>query len=155
MTTRNATETLYRQVAAEGATYIGLLIVVYDSLAEDLRRAGLAAAANNISNRCSASNHALLLLGHLEDWAASLEEPPLKASLIAFYSYLRSSILALQTRNTAEPFHELAGEVTALRATWQQKDSELRLARTTNLSGSTATPRLRENAPEQRSRWSA
>ncbi len=152
---RNATETLYRQVAAEGATYIGLLIVVYDSLAEDLRRAGLAVAANDISTRCTASNHALLLLGHLESWAASLEDLPLKASLTAFYSYLRSSILTLQTRNAAEPFHELAGEVTGLRATWQHKEFELRLARIKNLGGATARPSLSDDASDHRSRWSA
>lgn len=118
---RNDSGTLYRQIAAEGATYVGLLIVVYDTLSADLRRAGDAVAAGDIRARCAACNHALLLLGHLDSWAAAMDEVPLRTSLADFYAYLRASVLALQTHASATPFYELATHVIGLRATWQQK----------------------------------
>ena len=121
-----STTSLYRQVAAEGATYIGLLTVVLDSLAEDLRLAGLAAASRDIPARCAASNHAFLLLAHLESWATDLDEPALKASLLTFYSYVRSTLTTLQAHTTEQPFLDLAVHVTELRITWQTKEASLR-----------------------------
>ena len=121
MNTRS--ETLYRSAAAEGATYIGLLLVVYDSLAEDLRRAAKAVSRNDIAGRCNASNHALLLLGHLESWTSSIDDPALRDSLSQFYAYLRSRTLAIQAQPQPEPFEELARLVGETRAAWQQKEA--------------------------------
>lgn len=118
-------ETLYRQMAGEGATYIGLLLVVYDTLAEDLRRAGQAVERGEITPRCDASNHALLLLGHLESWTVSLEDATLAASLLQFYGYLRAQTLRLQTATDAAEFYTLARLVGETRACWQQRESQL------------------------------
>ena len=118
-----SSETLYRHAATEGATYIGLLIVVYDSLAEDLRRAALAVTRNDIAGRCAASNHALLLLGHLESWTNSVEDLTLKTSLSEFYAYVRSQTVAIQAQPEPERFHELARLISETRAAWQQKEA--------------------------------
>ena len=120
-----STTSFYRQIAAEGASYIGLLTVVLDSLAEDLRRAGVAASRHDITSRCIASNHAFLLLGHLESWAAEMEEPALKASLLSFYFYLRATLLKLQIETSEHGFRDLAMHVTQLRITWQKKEMEV------------------------------
>lgn len=121
MTTPSAT--LYRSAAAEGATYIGSLLLVYDGIANDLRRAAEALTRNDIAGRCNASNHALLLLGHLESWAKSMEDPALETSLLQFYSYLRAQTLTLQNNAEPEQFHELARLVSETRAAWQQKEA--------------------------------
>ena len=149
------TTTLYRQVAAEGATYIGLLTVVLDSLAEDIRRAGLASAANDIQGRCSASNHAFLLLAHLESWAGELGEEPLKTSLAAFYAYVRSNLMTLQCQTGTEPFFDLAAHVAQLRATWQKKESELRLRRTLATTSEGTGEQNFDPAERPRTSWSA
>ena len=142
---------LYRQVAAEGATYIGLLTVVLDSLAEDLRLAGLAAARHDIPARCSASNHAFLMLAHLESWATDLDEPALKSSLLTFYTYLRSTLLTLQSEPRTQPFLDLATHVTQLRITWQTKESALRQNQIRPTASHSPEP---QTAPRQAS-WSA
>ena len=121
MNTRS--ETLYRHAAAEGATYIGLVLVVYDALAEDLRRAGEAVNRNDIAARCNASNHALLLLGHLESWTGSIDDPTLQSSLTQFYAYVRAQTLTIQAQPQAERFHELARLIGETRAAWQQKET--------------------------------
>ena len=63
----------YRQAAANGATQIGILLIAYDALAADLLLAAEAASTGDIGTRCSRSNHALLLLGHLESWVGFLD----------------------------------------------------------------------------------
>ena len=111
-------------MAGEGATYIGLLLVVYDTLAEDLRRAGQAVENADIQARCDATNHALLLLGHLESWTASLDDATLQASLLQFYRYLRVQAMLLQTATEPAGFYELARLVGETRATWQKRESQ-------------------------------
>ena len=148
-----SSETLYRRTAAEGATYIGLLLVVYDSLADDLRRAADAVTRNDIAGRCNASNHALLLLGHLESWISSLDDPALRNSLTQFYAYLRARTLALQAQPQARPFHELAHLIGETRAAWQQKETSARTAPTLL---TTPTPQLRSDSEDSpRLSWSA
>jgi flagellin-specific chaperone FliS len=115
----------YRTSAAEGATHIGLLLLVYDALAEDMRFAGEAAANGDIAARCRHSQHALLLLGHLESWVPLLDDDAvLQESLTRFYMYLRSEILRLQAAVGGEGFGELAMRVCETRAVWQRKQSQ-------------------------------
>ena len=118
-------ETLYRQIAGEGASYIGVLLVVYDTLAGDLRRAGDAAERGDIAARCDATNHALLLLGHLESWAASLTETELRESLIRFYTFLRVRAITLQAAGGSIGFADLAQLVEETRAVWQHKEASV------------------------------
>ena len=151
----NSTTSHYRQVAAEGATYIGLLMVVLDSLAEDLRCAGAAVTAGDITGRCTASNHAFSLLGHLESWATSLDELPLRDSLLTFYAYVRSSIVSLQSGASEQPFYDLAMHVTQLRATWQQKETKLRLAHTATATIKNAPSTGLDHVSSRSSSWSA
>lgn len=121
----NQREFAYRSAAAEGATQIGVLTLAYDGLARDLKRAAEAVGRNDIAARCKASNHALLLLGHLEDWVQYLEGPQLCASLSHFYLTLRVRILQLQESGEAEDFEALASNVLETRATWQRKEQTL------------------------------
>jgi flagellin-specific chaperone FliS len=115
----------YRTSAAEGATHIGLLLSVYDALAEDMRFAGEAAANGDIAARCRHSQHALLLLGHLESWVPLLDDDAvLQESLTRFYMYLRSEMLRLQAAERGEGFDELAMRVCETRAVWQKKQSQ-------------------------------
>lgn len=148
-------ESLYRQMAGEGATYIGLLLVVYDTLAEDLRRAGQAVERGEISARCDASNHALLLLGHLESWTTSLDDTTLAASLLQFYSYLRGQALQLQSATYPAGFYELASLVAETRACWQKRESQL--APPASLHGTPAVSQSwdQEDSGGVRHRWSA
>lgn len=147
--------TYYRRAAGEGATYIGLVIVVYDTLAGDLRRAGEAAAHGEIGARCEATNHALLLLGHLESWAESLEEEALRASLGQFYGYLRAQTIALQVSARSEGFEELAALVEGTRAAWQHKEM-MHTGRTVGAHVGGGTSPVPDEAEEgARMSWSA
>jgi flagellin-specific chaperone FliS len=62
------TELSYRRSAIEGASPIGLMIALFDTLVGDLRRAAFALRKNDIETRCRELNHATLVLGQLNEW---------------------------------------------------------------------------------------
>lgn len=113
----------YRNSVTEGATHIDILLACYDSLAEDIRLAGKYAAKGDIAARCRHSEHALLLIGHLESWVSLLGDSELADSLTNFYGYLRVEILHLQLSAERSKFVDLALVVCETRAVWQKKQS--------------------------------
>jgi flagellin-specific chaperone FliS len=113
----------YRNSATEGATHIDILLACYDALAEDIRLAGMFAVKGDVVSRCRHSEHALLLIGHLESWVPLLDDAELTASLTSFYTFLRAEILRLQISNELEEFMALALVVCETRAAWQKKQS--------------------------------
>ena len=120
----SASELAYRSAAMDGASHIGLLVVVYDALVLDLNRAAEASARNDISSRCRLSNHALQLLGHLESWLPYIDDPPLTSSLGTFYTFLRAEILRLQRIENPAGFTALALLIGETRAVWQRKEQQ-------------------------------
>src|ERR1700744_2541222 len=113
----------YRSSATEGATHVNILLACYDAVAEDIRLAGKFAVKGDIVSRCRHSDHALLLIGHLESWVSLLDDPELAESLTSFYQYLRVEILRLQAGRELEKFAALALVVCETRAVWQNKQS--------------------------------
>ncbi len=111
----------YRSSATEGATHIDILLACYDALAEDIRLAGKSAVMGDVVARCRYSEHALLLIGHLESWVSLLDDSALAANMVSFYGYLRVEILRLQLCVESDKFLTLALVVGETRATWQKE----------------------------------
>lgn len=119
------TRQAYQNVVGEGATHAGLTQHVYHHLAQDLLRAAKGVRDGDIEARCLASNHALLLLGHLESWLDFLQgEPVLEESLRTFYGMLRVSILQAQGSLDADAFERAAQYVLETAAAWQVQGSK-------------------------------
>lgn len=114
----------YRTASASGATHIGLLLLVYDALASDFQKASGAVSRGDIAARCLYSNHALLLLGHLEEWCVLLNDESLATSLKSFYGHLRVNLLQYQTKGTPQDFSGLAIVVAETRAVWRLKEQQ-------------------------------
>jgi flagellar secretion chaperone FliS len=124
----NSTEMAYRKTAVEGASGFGLLIALYDTLAGDLKRATEAQRNNDIETRCKEVNHALLVVGYLEDWIDREDGGELAQKLIAFYSTMRSKLIEAQAMQSCEILEQQMALVLSIRGTWQ--DLELRAAST-------------------------
>jgi flagellar protein FliS len=122
------TELAYRRTAVEGASGFGLLIALYDTLAGDLRRAAAAQRNNDIQKRCDEINHALLVVGYLEDWVDRESGGELAQKLVAFYATLRCILIEAQAKQSAQMLEEQMGLVLSIRGTWQEL--ELRAAST-------------------------
>jgi flagellar secretion chaperone FliS len=118
------TELAYRQTAVQGASGFGLLIALYDTIVGDVRRAVDAQRSGDIEARCREINHALLVLGYLEDWINPDTDGDLARQLLVFYSDFRSALMQAQARQSAYLLQQSMAAILHLRRTWQ--DLELR-----------------------------
>src|ERR1700761_942650 len=119
----NPTELFYRKTAAEGASGFGLLIALFDTLAGNLQRAAAAQRGGDLERRCSEVNHALLVIGHLENWVNHGSGGELGEQLHAFYASLRHKLVVAQTERSPEILEGQVKEVLKIREVWQQMDS--------------------------------
>jgi flagellar secretion chaperone FliS len=114
------TDTAYRKVAAEGASGIGLLIALFDTLAGNLRKAAVAQRSNNFETRCREMAHAFMVIGYLE---SGLRESPggeLADQLTFFYAALRARLIEAQVKQSADILEQEMAKVLKLRGNWQQ-----------------------------------
>ncbi|MGD0797054.1 MAG: flagellar export chaperone FliS [Acidobacteriaceae bacterium] len=153
----NPTEQAYRRTAVEGASGFGLLIALYDTLAGDLRRAADAQRRNDIQQRCKEINHALLVIGYLDDWIDREDGGELAQRLITFYATMRSRLIEAQSRNEPQLLDEQMDLVLAIRGTWH--DLEVRASSVLQTPAATQDQTYPGTQPAQPERsassWSA
>lgn len=114
------TDLAYRKTAAQGASGFGLLIALYDTLAGNLRRAAEAQRKNDIEQRCLEVNHALMVVGYLEDCLRRGPGGALAQQLLVFYSSLRRKVMEAQVKQSAEIFEREIATVAKMREYWQK-----------------------------------
>jgi flagellar protein FliS len=112
----------YRRSAIEGASPIGLMIALFDTLAGDLRRAAAALRKNDIETRCREFNHAALVLGQLEDWIDSKNGGESAQTLSRFYAYLRAKMMEAAGTKSAKLLETQIDMILHVRSAWQQLD---------------------------------
>ncbi len=152
----NPTKLAYRQAAVEGASGLGLLIALYDTLISDLRRASDAQRNHNIPCRCNQVNHALLTLGFVENWIDRESEGELSRQLLAFYSTLRSALIAAQAKQSADLLEQHIPQLLKLRTRWQELESQSPSSQNnTSMFQGAATRSLAPDAEAIEQRWSA
>lgn len=111
-------EMAYRKLAA-GTSGFGLLIALYDTLAGNLRRATEAECNNDIERRCKEVNHALLVIGYLEDRLSHGNGGALADQLQAFYKSMRRKLIEAQANRSAELIEGQMALVLEIRGQWQ------------------------------------
>ena len=121
--TMSSTEMSYRQSAIHGASPIGLMIALFDRLAGDLRRAAAALRKNDIETRCKELNHALLVLGQLQNWVDVKNGGDSAQTLSRFYAYLRAKILEASAARSARILEMQIDMILLVRTSWQQLDA--------------------------------
>lgn len=116
----NPAELCYRKTAvAAVGNGLSLLIALYDTLAGDLRRAAEAERRGDIEQRCREINHALLVIGYLEDWLSRGSSGQLSDQLRGMYASLRRGLIQAQIRRSAAMIEEQMTLVLNVRAVWQ------------------------------------
>lgn len=117
------TELTYRRTYASGASIIGSMIALFDTLVGDLRRAADAMKANDIETRCREINHALLVMAHLQD-LLDMENGGQSALLLeSFYERLRLRLSEASIQKSASILEDQIGHILQVRTAWQQLDS--------------------------------
>ncbi len=117
------TELSYRRSSIAGASSIGLMIALLDTLVGDLRRAGAALRKNDIEARCSELNHAALVIGQLENWIDLKNGGEPAETLSRFYAYLRAKMLEASISKSAAELEKQIEMILHVRSSWQQLDT--------------------------------
>jgi len=142
------TELYYRKTAAASSGGgLGLLIGLYDTLAGDLRRMAEAERGNDLVRRCREANHALLVIGCLEDCVTKGSSGELADHLTSFYGSLRSNLVRAQAQRSPEIIEEQMVQVLKLREAWQA--IELRAPAMEPETGTNSAQRFATAGPEQ------
>jgi flagellar protein FliS len=116
------TELSYRRSSVAGASAIGLMIVLFDTLAGDLRRAAAAIHSNDIETRCKELNHAALVIGQLESWIDLKNGAESAQNLSRLYAYLRVKMIEASGTKSAVLLEDQIDLILHVRSAWQQLD---------------------------------
>jgi flagellar protein FliS len=99
------------------------MIVLFDTLVGDLRRACGALRKNDIEERCKELNHAALVLGQLENWVDLKNGGESAETLARFYAYVRAKMLEASINKSAAELEKQIEMILHVRSAWQQLDA--------------------------------
>jgi len=110
----------YREAAVQGASPVRLVVLLYEQVIDDLRRALRAQFAGQIEKRARYVDHALLVLGHLEATLDARQGGTVAANLKCFYQQVRAGLLTAQMRESAPDFEAHIAHLMLIRDAWVQ-----------------------------------
>jgi len=113
---------LYRESIVCGARPVQLVVMLYEQMVEDLRRAVKAIEEKRIDARTNAINHAILILGHLQNKLNHEAGGEVARSLERFYNLLRQKLVEAQFTGVKEILNQQLSLLLELRDAWTEAD---------------------------------
>src|SRR3977135_27261 len=92
----------YRESAARGASAVGQVVLLYEQMVEDLRRAERAVEENDGEGRSNAINHAMVVVSHLQNKLNFEAGGEVARNLERFYDMARRRLLEAQLHGSKE-----------------------------------------------------
>lgn len=108
----------YRQTAGESASPLQLVVLLYEQLVEDLRRAIHALEHGQSEKHALEVGHALEVLGQLQGRLDMERGGEVARNLELFYDLLRVGLLQAQIRSSAEALRKQLENLLTLREAW-------------------------------------
>ncbi len=121
-------ELQYRKAALNSATPVGVIMMLYDQLVKDLRKAITAIEGTSPEECATAIKHALLVLQQLEGSLDHESGSDLVKWLVRFYSLLRTRVIEAQVQSSAQILNEQVSLILDVRGAWQQLESRDQVA---------------------------
>lgn len=115
----------YRETAVRGATPIELVVILYDTALEDMRRAVTAMRRADIESRAKCIGHALIVLQQLQGTLDFDGGGPAARQFEQFYNLIRAKLLEAQIRGSAELMQEQIRCFSEVRDCWMQANRAL------------------------------
>ena len=112
----------YLENAVRGASALGLVVMLYEQLVEDLRRATIAIDANQIDQRTNAVNHAFLILGQLQGRLDHDGGGEVARKLDRFYDVVREKLFQAHVAQSKPMLGEIIAALLEVRGAWQQAE---------------------------------
>lgn len=116
---------LYSQGNVRGASSLGLVVALYDTILRDLRRASDAIAQGNIEKRTFELNHTLRVIAELENVLDYERGGKAAEQLKHFYATTRGMILNASVRNSREAISQLVDIFGTVRQAWHEADDKM------------------------------
>ena len=152
----------YRLASARGASPIGQVVALYDTILRDFFRALAALQAGDVETRVQELNHALLVIAHLQNVLNFELGGEAATQLVRFYAVTRGLIVKANSLPTPAALEELVNLYGGLREAWSQAEQKLPADHTQapptdrpGVSASTvAVPPANDDGETRQSRWS-
>lgn len=140
----------YHQNAAFGASAVGQVVALYDTILRDVHRAMVAIAAGQIEKRVNAVNHALLVIGELQGVLDFERGGDPARHLGNFYIVTRGMLNDANLISSREKFQEVVSMFTKLRSAWSRVEQTITPSEPTERLriSSRPQPGLPQNLPD-------
>ena len=137
----------YREIAAENATPVGLVILLYERLIQDIQNAASTIADQDIDARVAHLNHAFLILQQLQGTLNFAAGPNVAHQLDRFYDVMRAKLLEAQIRQSKDLLLEQARLAAEVKESWVEV--ERKEAGQTHAPATTAVVVARDSLPTE------
>jgi flagellar protein FliS len=115
----------YQLASARGASPIGQVVSLYDTILRDFVRALAALQAGEVESRVFELNHALLVIAHLQSVLNHERGGEAAKQFDRFYAVTRGMIVEANIQATPESLEELINLYGGLRQAWYQAAQQL------------------------------
>jgi flagellar protein FliS len=116
----------YRQASAHGGSPLGMIVALYDTILRDFRRAVTAIETNDTQLRVEELNHAVRVIGHLEEILDHKRGGEAAERFQRFYQVTRGMIVAANAQATRGAIESLIQLYAPVRQAWQEIESTSR-----------------------------
>lgn len=155
----------YRQLSVQGASSIGLIVLLFNSAIASLHKAERAAEGSRIEARVNELNHVLDIVSELRSVLDFERGGDVARQFDQFYQLAEAQILQANLQNSPEIIRDLTTHFVKIRDAWQQADGK-RSETSTGQPAPDAAPRTAPasgaanefepaDTPRPSGRWSA
>ena len=147
----------YQQSAARGASPVGMVVALYDTLLRDFHRALAAQGSGKIEARVFELNHALTVIAHLRGVLDYQRGGEAAGRLSHLYDVTHAMILEANINGSRQTLLKPTEMYGSLRQAWEQAERQLAGSPATGVSALASSPHSAEpGLPSGSSgRWSA
>lgn len=128
----------------QGASPVRLVILLYEQMIEDLRRALAAQVRGDIEGRTRGINHANLVLSHLQSTLDKGRGGQVATNLEHFYGHLRAGLTEAQARQSTKLLEEQISLVMQVHDAWLQVERAAASAVDRNAVPGNETPSFKD-----------
>jgi flagellar protein FliS len=154
---------VYQQASACGASPVGQVVALYDTILRDFRRALEALKARDIEARVFELNHAIVVIGYLQYILDHEHGGEPAKHFEQFYNVTRGLIVQANCKAAPEPIEELIELFTGVRQAWYQAEQKAQVVQAErppaagagDAAGPAAAGPSRDGAEIPQLQWSA
>jgi flagellar protein FliS len=145
----------YREGAARGASGPRLVVLLYEQAIQDLRRAALEMDRGNVELRTRYMNHAVSVIGHLQETLDREKGGQVARNLDRFYGGVRTRLMEAQVKASRVIIDEQITFLLSVRESWIEVDRATSIGREVPQPDTGKYAETVDTPPKDSTHWSA